>query len=959
MTAVLLPASAAIPAQLTTFVGREREIAAVLNLLTTARLVTLTGAGGSGKTRIAAEVARSAHDRLTDAVAWVELAALADPHLLPTHISATLGVGNVGQSPTDALREALRESDLLLVLDNCEHLVVECAAFADAVLRDCPRVRILATSREALGIPGERAWLVPVLSLPPANADLTAVASSGAVRLFVERAQSASKSFELTAANADAVAQLCRRLDGLPLAIELAAARVPAFTPEQILGQLASELLDTRRNAPGRHQTLRETIDWSYNLLDAREQLVFQRLSVFAGDFSLEAAEAVCSSDDLETTDVLELVAALADKSLLAVRDQADEARYHLLETIRQYGQGLLDRTPNANSARARHARFFASLIAEAEPHLITPRRPEWSARLNRELDDIRSALAWTAIHEPLRHIEMAGQLGWFWYSSGLWTEGRRRLEDALTLPAAQERTHARARLLFAAGVIASLQGHGATARVWLEESSSIAAEVGDRQLVAYSDGYIGVALGQEGLPAAEAPTRAALAWFEAAGDLYGQRLALVVLATLFIRLGNLDAAKEIAERGVRVARAYRLGRELGIALQVLGAAQLHRRELVEAAASLAEALRALLSDPQPFWLARALELTGVIECVRGRPLEGARLFGAAEAGRERIGSVMFRLDRERLEPHIVAAQERAREAFTAAWNAGRALTFEEAAREAIANATDPSLPVRELTWEALPGSDDAQVLRVRTFGSVEVERDGKALASDAWTHARVRELLVYLVAHPDGRTREQIGADFWPDASPAQVKNSFHVLLHHLRRALGRSDLIVYDADAYRMNWRLGIDVDSARFEGEAAKALRAYRAQPDAPASLEQLRVVADLYRGDFLANESVGDWHLAIRERLQRLWVDVVQALGTELLARDANEEAADLFRRLVRVDELDERAHRQLLTALARAGHRGDALRHYERFVTLLEREVGASPEKATSVLHDRLRRAEPV
>lgn len=958
MTALLIPATAAAPAHPTTFVGRDQEVSEVLGLLTTARLVTLTGAGGSGKTRIAAEVVRSLVDRLDADVAWIELAALTDAPLLTTHIAATLGVGNIGQSPADALRDALHDTDLILALDNCEHVVADCAAFAERLLRDCPRIRILATSREALGIPGERAWLVPVLSLPPADSDYDAIASSGAVRLFVQRAQSVNRTFELSDTNAAAVARLCRRLDGLPLAIELAAAHAYTYTPEQTLAQLANDLLDTKRATPGRHQTLRDTIDWSYNLLDPREQRVFQRLSVFAGEFSLESAEAVCSAADIDTDDVLDLIASLADKSLLAVRDQVDEARYHLLETIRQYGQKLLDVTPNGIAARARHAYFFAALIAHAEPHLITPRRPAWVARLQRELDDIRSALAWTARHEPRRHVEMCGQLGWFWYSSGLWTEGRRRLEDALAMPDAQARTHDRAALLFSAGVIASLQGHGATARTWLEESSSIATELGDGHLVAYSDSYIGIALGQEGLPAAEAPTRAALAWFDGSGDLYGQRLALVVLATLLIRQGNLDSAKETAARGVRVARTYGLGRELGIALQVLATAQLHRRELVESAASLADALRALLRDPQPFWLARALELTGVIECVSGRPLNGARLIGAAEAGRERIGAVMFRLDRERLAPYIAAGRERAGDAFTTAWNAGRTLTFEEAAREATANAADPALPIQDVAPEAAMMAD-APLLRVRTLGSVEMERDGKPLIEEAWTHARVRELLVYLLAHPDGRTRAQIGADFWPDGSPAQVKNSFHVLLHHLRRALGRSDLVVYEDEAYCMNWPLGIEVDSAAFERKAVDALRAYRAEPDSSDTLQQLRVVADIYRGDFLANESVGDWHLAIRDRLQRLWVEAVQALGSQLLEQGANDDAAELFRRLVRADELDEGAHRLLLTALARAGHRGEALRHYERFAALLEQEMGAPPEKATSVLHDRLRRAEPV
>ena len=302
---------------------------------------------------------------------------------------------------------------------------------------------------------------------------------------------------------------------------------------------------------------------------------------------------------------------------------------------------------------RERHARFYANLIRTAEPHLITPRRPEWIDRLQRELDDIRVALAWTRTHDRPAHVEICGRLGWFWYSTGLWTEGRRWLEDALALPEGHVPDARRAGVLFAVGVIASLQGHGPTARAWLQESSHLARELGDRQLEAYSDSYIGVALGQEGLTAAEAPTRAALAWFEESGDLYGQRLARVVLGTILVRQGDLATARTVAEEAVRVARVYGLGRELGIALQVLGTVLLHQRELDAAAANLAEALRALRRDPQPFWLARALELTGVIECARQRPSDGARLFGAAEARRERMGAVMFQLDRERLAPYI------------------------------------------------------------------------------------------------------------------------------------------------------------------------------------------------------------------------------------------------------------------------------------------------------------------
>ena len=951
--------SAAVPPPATTFVGREREVVAVAEALRSGRLVTLTGAGGSGKTRLAAEVARSVAHGFADGVAWIELAAVGDPDLVVTHIATTLGIGGLGRAPADALRDVLRESQLLIVLDNCEHVIDTVAVAVELLLQQCPDVHALATSRQALGIAGERAWLIPVLSLP-AGGGLASASSSEAVRLFVERAQAANAAFALTDANADIVARLCRRLDGLPLAIELAAARTREMTPEQMLARIDDQrVLETGHGpAAGRHRTLRATIDWSYELLDDRERRVLQRASVFAGEFSIDAAEAVCSGDDVEAEDVLDIVAALVDKSLIEVREQVDEARFHLLETIRQYGREQLATSSDEAAVKALHAGFFATLVRAAAPHLITPSRPAWVKRLHRELDDLRVALSWARAHDPAMSVELAGLLGWFWYSSGLWTEGRRWIEDTLSLPEAKTPDRRRAAALFAAGVIASLQGHGALARKWLEESSALARTLGDGDLAAYSDSYMGVALGQEGLPAAEAPTRAALAWFETTGDLYGRRLALVVLATLLIRQGNLPSAREVAEEGVRVALAYGLGRELGIALQVLGTVRLHQRELPGAAYSLGQALRALREDPQPFWLARALELMGVIECTRGRSVDGVRLFGAADALRERIGAVMFHLDRDRLAPHLAAARTALGEtAFANAWDAGRSLPLDEVIEIAVTNA-DARVPMPSANaGGAGPASDAA--IRVRLLGSLSVDANGEPLPIGALKYARSRELLAYLLVHPDGRTREQIGVALWPGASAAQVKNNFHVTLHHLRRALGRPDLVVFADDVYRMNWTLGIEVDAATFEREIVAARRALRGQPDSPDAAQALRDAIDRYHGDFLAGDTAGDWHLEIRDRLQRLWVEGLTSLGEFFMSRGRYAEATEIYRRLARADELNEDVHRRLMTALARSGHRGEALRHYDRLVTFFEREVGSEPEERTSALHDRLRRAEPV
>ena len=965
--------------------GREREVAAVADVLASARLVTLTGAGGSGKTRLAAEVARSVAGWFPAGVVWIELAAITDPALVAGHIATALGVEATGRPAAEALRDALREAarpgELLIVLDNCEHVIDACAAIVQGILAACERVRLLATSREALGVAGERAWLVPVLSLPAHDDSLGAIADSEAVRLFVERAQAASATFRLTDANAAAVARLCRRLDGLPLAIELAAARVRALTPEQMVARLEDGLrvlASTRRGAVPRHRTLRDAIEWSYHLLDDVERLVLQRLSAFAGEFSLDAAEAVCADDAVAADEVLDLVAALVDKSLVVVRDQVDEARYHLLETIRQYAGEQLEASGDRDATRERHAHFYASFIRQAEPHFITPDRPRWVERIQRELDDVRLVLGWSRAQAPALHVELVGRLGWFWYSSGLWTEGRRWLEGALSLPEAQSLDARRATALFAAGVISSLQGQGAVARAWLDETVTIAQAIGDRHLEAYANNYLGVALGQEGHAAAEAHARAALPWFEEVGDLYGKRLALMVIATMRLKEGDLANARMAAEEAVRVAYAYGLGRELGIALQVLGTVMMHQRELDAAARALGEALRALRDDPQAFWLARALELLGVIECARSRPLEAARLFGAAEARRERMGAVMFRLDRERLAPHVEAARAAlGDDAFAEAWQAGRDLPFEQAVDVAIADAAGavsvappPTNGVaRRAPSMVSPSSSPAPnahaeatappVLRVHALGPLEIERDGVVVPHSAWKYARPRELFLFLLAHPEGRSREQIGLAFWPDASAAQVKNNFHVMLHHLRRALGRADLVVFENDRYHVNWSLGVELDVARFEREATAARRALRTQPTSAEAAERLRASLALYRGDFLVGESAGDWHLEIRDQLRRVWVESLLALGTYYSTTEAFEEAVEVYRTVVRADELNEEAHRQLMTALARAGHRGEALRLYDRFAEQLESDLGARPERKTMLLYDQLKRAETV
>jgi len=962
------------PVALTPFIGRDDEVDALRRLLDNTRLITLTGAGGSGKTRLAAEVAHRVSSRFGDGVAWVELAPLADPELLPTYLLDVIGIELGARAPMAALLDTLRERHLLLVLDNCEHLVEACATLAEDVLRACPRVHVLATSREALSVGGERAWLVPGLALPSGNDDVRAAPESPSIRLFVDRAQAALASFRLTAANVPAVAEICRRLDGLPLAIELAAARVRALPPEEIASRLNDSfrvLSSGSRTAVPRHRTLREAIEWSYNLLDERERALLQRLSMFAGDFTLHAAESVAADADLDAADVLDTLGALVDKSLVVMRESEGSARFQLLETIRQFAADRLKESGTYHRVCNRHARAYMQLVADAAPHLITRNRPQWVPRLHRELDNIRVALACTREHDPDSYLRLAGNLGWFWYSSGLWSEGRRWMESAIALPAGDD-VRARAAVLLGAGVLASLQGDTANAILWLNESAQSHRAVNDVSGESYALAYLGIAYGQRGDERAVAPLQQALHWFRTASDLYGIRLCLVVLATYHVVTGEGAVARALGEEAVVVARDYGLDRELAIALQVLAGVRLHLGEQEDAADLLRESVAALRRDPSLYWQARALQLMALVHFRSNETERGAYLMGASEAVREMIGAAPFTADRQQVEPALVAARQSLGDAaFDAAWRAGRAEPL-DALLERIAmgqpsgrhrsESTSTGQSASESTDRKVRTSGNPPPLEVRALGPLIILRDGSPMRSDAWRYARPRELLLYLMSHVDGRTREQIGLVFWPEASATQVKNNFHVMLHHVRRALGRAELIVFEQDRYRVAWELGIRSDARTFEERVPAQTRALRSAGDAGAvvrAIDALRETLALYRGDFLADEDAGDWHLERRDHLRRLFADAALLAGDRLAEYGRHGEAAAFFRKVVAADEVHEAAHRKLMLALARAGERPEALKQYERLAKTLRADLDAEPERETKALFEKLRRAEMV
>jgi predicted ATPase/DNA-binding SARP family transcriptional activator len=965
------------PAPLTSFVGREREVATLLDLLGETRLLSLTGTGGSGKTRLArALVAHAAERRGVEAV-WVELAPLRAPEHLAGHVAAALGVRDEGAGSLDAaLTAALGDRALLLVLDNCEHVVQEAAAFVARYLERCPALRVLTTSREPLAITGERAWLVPGLSLPSAGvSDPAGVGRSEAGRLFVDRARDVLASFALTDANADAVSTICHRLDGIPLAIELAAARVRVLTPQKIAERLDDVfrlLTGGGRTAVPRHRTLRETIQWSYDLLAPAEAALLEQLSAFAGGFTLEAVEAVCADAVADPGLVLDVLAALVDKSLVVMDASDREPRYRLLETVRQYAAERLGADPAAaDAARRRHAAFYLALVEAAEPHVfIAANDPAWLARLDAELGNVLAAADWLEA-EPTGAdalLRLAAALDWYANARGRFDVATSLLRRALARGAeAPPRSVARARVALAHHLLWT--GELAASEAEADDALAMARAVGEPRLLAEALAALGAAAAFQGeLARARVLLREAGALVSARDAL--QIFVLGVRAHSELLAGEVDTAVATGESVLGLLReASRLDATAEM-LPGFGRALLAQGDLRGAARLLADGVAQAHRSGRTWSMVHNLEAMVASDLAAGRPERAARVLGFADGLRDRYGM--------RLRPYA-DADDRTRAALLAALGPevlrarladGRAMGASEGVAHAVhlpadadANADggtggDADEGESRGASPAVP-TGAAPALVVHALGAVGVWREGVPLPEGAWRYAKPRELLLYLLAHPEGRTREQIGLAFWPDASAAQVKNSFHVILHHVRKTLGRPDLIAFDGKRYRMAWELGIVFDAAEFERAATEAVRAARAGAGDTAVLERLRAALALYRGDFLAEQGAGDWHLTTRERLARLHADAGRALAERLERAELWTEAAAAYRALVVADPLDEHATRRLMRCLARAGARGDALRTYDRLAALLRTDLEAEPEPETRTLYDRLRAAQPV
>jgi predicted ATPase len=645
------PRPSNLPVPLTSLVGREEEVAAVARLLETARLVTLTGPGGVGKTRLALAVAERVRGTFADGTFVVDLTALTDATLVLPTIAQTLGIREIeGRSVTDGLTAHLREKRLLLLLDNFEQVIGAATALRDLAAA-CPSLRPLVTSRVVLRVPGEKEYPVPPLPLPDAVVLLPDVAALGrvaAVDLFVQRAQDVRAGFALTEANAAAIAEICRRLDGLPLAIELAAARVRVLPPDAIRARLEHRLTfltDGGRGLPERQQTLRAAIAWSYDLLTPDEQTLFRRLSVFAGGCTLDTVDTVCNQDGDLGADLLDGITSLVEKSLLREEDGLEgEPRFIMLATIREFGLERLDASPDGGAVRERMAAAVVALAQAAEPRLRGTERERWLRQLDNEVDNIRAAVAWSCGggDDGDTALRLCAALSAFISARNMQGEARAWVETALTLPAAARPSAATVETLILAGVLAQFGGDGQTARARREEAVQIGRALGGVTL-AHALMALCVSLtNPHEQPAALAVVDEAVALCREFGDDWGLANALNSQAIIHWRAGDVPSQRTCAEQSLSLFRRLENPYGIAFALRTLALADANEGFDERAEVRNQEALTLFRAIGDDWMAASVLNNLGVMAARRGDDERAARLYEEQLAIHRRLGVVTW-----------------------------------------------------------------------------------------------------------------------------------------------------------------------------------------------------------------------------------------------------------------------------------------------------------------------------
>ena len=685
-----------LPVQATRLIGRQQEARALHDQLTRdhVRLVTLSGAPGTGKTHLSLQVTAEVVRHFPDGAFFIALAPITNPELVPTTIAQVLEIRGAGGRPVmDSLKEHLRDRQILLVLDNFEH-IMRAAPLVAELLEASRGLKVLVTSRVPLELRGEHELPVPPLALPDPKRlpGVDALARYGAVALFIERATAIRPDFSLTTENAPAVAEICVRLDGLPLAIELAATRTRMLSPQALLARLERRLpmlTGGARDLPARQQTLRSAISWSYDLLDESERALFRRLAIFVGGFTLEAAGAVCGSEGMVGVDVLDGVASLVAKSLVRELDRVDEPRFGMLETIREYGLEQLDVSGEAEATRRAHATYFLALVEEAEPKLLGREQLVWVRRLDLEHDNLRAVLGWSrdgAVEGDVG-LKLVGALHWFWMLRGFAGEGRGWTEAMLGRSAVSARTVTRARALYTAAALAYTQGDYAAGRTLARESVAICRERGDLQGVARALVRQGLTeLSQGDVLKARSLIEESAALARDVGDRYGLAFALTNLGALAQNEGDYAAAGVLRAQSAAIAREIGERDMLGRALLGLAFVARMQDEHADGPALWREGL-VVTSELDDRWLMlRALAGLAGVAIVDGHHGWAVRVFGAVEALRQLDGTREPPVWRTVNDRDVAGARAAlGDEMFAAAWAQGRAMSLEQVVAYALA----------------------------------------------------------------------------------------------------------------------------------------------------------------------------------------------------------------------------------------------------------------------------------
>jgi predicted ATPase/DNA-binding CsgD family transcriptional regulator len=735
------PAITNLPAARSSFVGREHEIADIERELATTRLLTLTGTGGSGKTRLALEVGRGLVGAYRNGAWMVQLAPLSEGALVSKAVAETLEVPErPGEPVADTLADVLRSRELLLIVDNCEHLLEAAARLVDRLLDSCPRLRILATSREAIGVEGEARWLVPPLSVPDPGRG-TSSEESESVRLFIERARGRDPSFSPGPREAARVADICRKLEGVPLAIELAAARVGALSVEQISDRLGGSLdLLTRggRTAEPRQRTLKGTLDWSHDLLSGAEKVSFRRLSTFAGGWTLEAAEAIASGDGVGEEEILDLLSGLVEKSLVVAEVRHEGGiRYRMLEPVRQYAREKLEEGGESETVLCRHAEFFLALAERARPRLRGPEDAEWLERLEREHDNMRAALSWGLESGEIKvALRLAAALGTFWYAHSHSDNGRKWLEAALArddrasvttrIKALEalywltfdqwdhDRAEAIAREAMELSAEAEIESSLAASLrimsagpVWvrgdyeqgkelLEESLEISREAGDRVMIAEALIQLAItAWGMGDVKRGKEIYEEGVALCREAGYAFRLPDFLLSLGYQLLLEGDYERGAALNEEAEALCREHGYARSLNLSLDNLGWATLLGGDHERARPFYNESLAVSKELGDRACASESLDGLACSAGAAGEARRAATLFGAAEALRATLSdAVPFQLKPEEIawrEPSRVKARSQLGEAaWEEALAEGRAMSIESAIEYALSEEDTP-----------------------------------------------------------------------------------------------------------------------------------------------------------------------------------------------------------------------------------------------------------------------------